>query len=152
MITSKKWILFALSLLFPLAIRAQNYSIEWDIIAGGGGMATGGAYSVNSTAGEHVAGGSLAGGPYSLASGFWALYEVTTTTQGTPALTIFLTETNGLLLAWPVSPGNWTLQQNSDLSLGAWTSVTSAVNIVSGQNQVIIPVRTGNWFYRLQSP
>lgn len=151
--TSKKLILLALSLWFYLPmLRAQNYSIEWDVIAGGGGMATGGAYSVNSTVGEHVAGGSLLGGPYSLGSGFWTLYDVTTTTQGTPALTIFLTDTNALLFTWPASSGSWTLQQNTGLDSGNWTSLTSTIIIVSGQNQAIIPAPTGNRFYRLQSP
>lgn len=153
MSTSKKLILLALaSWLFSPALRAQNYSIEWDIIGGGGGVITGGGYSVNSTVGEQVAGGSLRGGSYSLGSGFWSLYDVTTTNQGTPALTIFLTGTNAVLLAWPVSPGSWTLQQTTELASGTWTSLTSTVNVVNGQNQVILPAPPANRFYRLQSP
>src|SRR5581483_2804744 len=72
--TMNKWIPLTLPLwLLSVDVYAQSYSIDWDVIAGGGGVTSGGSYSSNSTIGEHVAGGSLAGGTYSLASGFWAL-------------------------------------------------------------------------------
>src|SRR5271165_2459233 len=73
--------------LLTLGTQAQTYSIDWDVIAGGGGTSTGGVYSVSSTIGQHVAGGSLSGGGYSLAAGFWALYAVAT--PGAPTLSIF---------------------------------------------------------------
>lgn len=43
--------------LLTLASHAQNYSIDWFKVAGGGGMSTGGVYSVNGTIGQHDAGG-----------------------------------------------------------------------------------------------
>jgi hypothetical protein len=151
MITMKKWIPLTLPLwLFSFAVHAQSYSIDWDVIAGGGGVTSGGSYSANSTIGEHVAGGSLAGGAYSLASGFWALYEVAT--PGTPLLTIQVSQNNAVVLAWPASSTSWTLQQNTDLVSGTWISLTNGVNSVSGQNQVILPAPSGNRFYRLKSP
>jgi hypothetical protein len=150
MITMKKLIPLALPLwMMTLIVHAQSYSIDWDVIAGGGGLTTGGGYSANSTMGEHVAGGSLAGGTYSLASGFWVLYAVAT--PGAPLLTIQVSPTNGVVLAWPVSSTGWTLQQNSDLVSGPWITLTNTVNTVSGQNQVILPPPSGNRFYRLQS-
>jgi hypothetical protein len=149
--TMKKWIPLTLPLwLFSFAVHAQSYSIDWDVIAGGGGVTSGGGYSVNSTIGEHVAGGSLAGGAYSLASGFWAIYEVAT--LGAPLLTIQVSQTNGVVLAWPASSTSWTLQQNTDLVSGTWISLTNGVNSVSGQNQVILAAPSGNRFYRLKSP
>ena len=52
---------------------AQQYSIDWYKVAGGGGTSTGGVYSVSGTIGQHDAGGPMTGGNYSLTGGFWAL-------------------------------------------------------------------------------
>ena len=43
--------------LFALAAPAQQYSIDWYKIAGGGGTSTGGTYAVSGTIGQHDAGG-----------------------------------------------------------------------------------------------
>lgn len=141
----------AVLLLAGLTTQAQNYSISWDVIAGGGGTATGGVFSVNRTIGEHVAGGSLTGGAYSLASGFWALYAVAT--PGAPALSIFLSETNTVVVAWPATTTGWTLQQNTNLLSGQWLTLSnSVINAVSGQNQLILAPPIGSQFYRLRNP
>ena len=57
-ITLKIIILFtlALSLLAP-ALHAQQYSIGWYKISGGGGTSSNGQYSVSGTIGQHDAGG-----------------------------------------------------------------------------------------------
>jgi hypothetical protein len=136
--------------LFALATQAQTYSLSWDVIAGGGGSATGGVYSVSSTIGEQVAGGSLTGGSYSLASGFWAPYSLAT--AGAPTLSIFLSGTNTVVVAWPAPSTGWTLQLNTDLLSGMWLTSSNTVNAVSGQNQVILAPSIGNQFYRLHSP
>src|SRR5262245_40374580 len=52
-----------------LFTRAQNYSVDWHTIAGGGGTSTGGVYSVSGTVGQPDA-GTMSGGSYSLAGGF----------------------------------------------------------------------------------
>lgn len=136
--------------LLTLETQAQNYSIDWDVIAGGGGTATGGVYSVSSTIGQHVAGGSLTGGGYSLAGGFWALYAVPTTSA--PLLSIFLSGTNTVVVAWTAPSTGWTLQQNTNLLSGTWITLSNTVNTVSGQNQVIFAPAIGDRFLRLQSP
>ena len=69
--------------------HAQQYSIDWYKIAGGGGTSTGGVYSVSGTIGQHDAGGPMTGGNYSLTGGFWALISVVQT-AGLPLLTITL--------------------------------------------------------------
>jgi hypothetical protein len=139
--------------LLTLGTRAQTYSIDWNVIAGGGGTTTGGVYSVSSTIGEHVAGGSLTGGGYSLAAGFWALYNTATAPiAGAPALTILLSDTNTVVVAWPAAAAGWTLQQNTNLILGAWINLTNTVEVVNGQNQIIFSPSIGGQFYRLQQP
>ena len=79
-------------LLIPLllaasAVQAQQYSIDWYKIAGGGGTSTGGVYAVSGTIGQHDAGGPMTGGSYSLTGGFWSLITVVQT-PGAPLLTI----------------------------------------------------------------
>jgi len=54
------------------AINAQNYTIDWFTIDGGGGTSTGGVYTVQGTIGQPDA-GILTGGNYSLQGGFWGL-------------------------------------------------------------------------------
>jgi hypothetical protein len=50
--------------------RAQIYSIDSFTIAGGSGTSTGGAFAVSGTLGQSDA-GTMSGGNYSLAGGFW---------------------------------------------------------------------------------
>ena len=63
-----------------LAVRAQaplvpgspavSYSLSWGTVDGGGGSCAGGVNTLDGTAGQPDA-GVLAGGPYTLAGGFW---------------------------------------------------------------------------------
>ena len=78
---------------------AQTYSADWHKVAGGGGMSTGGVYSVRGTAGQHDAGGPMIGGAYSIMGGFWALSAVQT--PGAPLLKILLSNTNTAIVSWP---------------------------------------------------
>lgn len=149
------WLISTVYLLFVLSAKGQSYSVDWDVIAGGGGTTTGAGYSVNSTIGQHTAGGSLAGGGYSLAAGFWALYAVTT--PGSPMLSILLSDTNTVVVAWPAALSGWTLQQNTDLLYGRWVSLSNTVNAVTGQNQSSFLRRsaaafTGSKIRNLNSP
>jgi hypothetical protein len=53
------------------AQAGSTYDLTRSVIAGGGAMAaTGGAYTLAATIGQSEA-GSLSGGPYTLAGGFW---------------------------------------------------------------------------------
>ena len=73
-------------LLLTFSASAQNYSIDWYKVAGGGGTSTGGVYAVSGTIGQPEASGALTGGNYSLSGGFWSLYAVQT--PGAPLLSI----------------------------------------------------------------
>ena len=110
MITLKRIISFTLPLwLVTLAASAQNYTIGWSKIAGGGCMSTNTVgYSLSCTVGQHDAGGPLTGGSYSLTGGFWALYAVQT--PGAPGLSIKLTTTNTAMVYWPSPSVGFNLQ------------------------------------------
>ncbi len=78
----------ALALLaFSIPVQAQQYSIDWYKISGGGGTSTGATYQVTGTIGQPDASGAMTGGNYSLTGGFWALISVVQT-AGLPNLTI----------------------------------------------------------------
>ena len=62
-------------LLLPVTAVAQNYSIDWFTIDGGGGASTGGVYSVSGTIGQPDSGKS-SGGSYTLEGGFWSTIAV----------------------------------------------------------------------------
>src|ERR1035441_1581848 len=63
----------ALSLaMVAIVAQAQNYTVDWFTMDGGGGTSTGGVYSVSGTIGQADA-GRLSGGNYTLDSGFWGI-------------------------------------------------------------------------------
>src|SRR5471032_3135221 len=57
-----------------------------------------------------------------------------------------------LVLSWPVPPGDFVLQQNSDLTTTNWTAATNAPAITNFQNQAILSMTNRNQFYRLKYP
>jgi hypothetical protein len=56
------------------------------------------------------------------------------------------------VLSWLVPPGDFVLQQNSDLTTTNWQTVTNAPTPGNFQDQVMLPVTAGNGFYRLKYP
>jgi len=137
---------------FSLAVcaRAQNYSIDWFTIDGGGGTSSGGAYSLSGTIGQPDA-GRMSGGNFSVDGGFWGLIAAVQT-PGAPLLRIFLTATNTVIIAWPTAAAGFNLEQNGNLATAAWGNVTNAVNVVGSENQVTVAPPVGNQFYRLRYP
>ena len=85
-----------------------EYSIGWYTIGGGGGNSSNAQYSVSGTIGRHDAGGQLSGGGYTLTSGFWALDAAQT--SGVPRLTVLVTPTNTVVVAWPSPSTGFGLQ------------------------------------------
>jgi hypothetical protein len=75
----KKLMLLLWSAGSGIAGLAQQYSIDWYKIAGGGGTSTGGTYQVSGTIGQPDASGAMTGGNYSVTGGFWSLISVVQT-------------------------------------------------------------------------
>lgn len=139
--------IFLLGLLIPSLGLAQNYSINWYKIAGGGGTSTGGVYSVSGTIGQHDAGGPMLGGNYSLTGGFWSLIAAVPT-PGLPNLAISRSG-NSVIVSWP-DTGTYTLLQNSNLASGIWTTNTAPVSTVNGTSSITISPPLGKLFFRLK--
>jgi hypothetical protein len=139
-------ITMALGLFIP-ALRAQNYSIDWFKIAGGGGTSSGGQYSVSGTIGQPDAGGPMSGGGYSLTGGFWSMVAAVPT-PGLPSLTITHSGSS-IIVSWP-DTGSYTLQQNSSLGAsGSWTTSGYAVTTANGTCSIAIAPPRGSLFFRL---
>jgi hypothetical protein len=128
---------------------AQNYSIDWFKIAGGGGISTGGTYQVTGTIGQPEASGAMSGGNNSVTGGFWSIISVIQT-LGAP--TIYISHASGTVMVyWTDVPG-WSLQQNSNLTTPAGWSASSGIATAKGTNSLTITTPTGNLFFRLINP
>jgi len=140
-----KKLILLFALLIPSLGFAQQYSINWYKISGGGGTSTGGTYQVSGTIGQHDAGGAMVGGQYSLTGGFWSLYAVQS--PGAPLFTITYAG-NQAIVSWSPSVTGWTLQTNNNLATGVWGNYAGPVVNNSATNSP----PTGNLFFRLTHP
>lgn len=138
---------WCLVLTFCFSTQAQNYSINWHKIAGGGGTSTNQQYTLSGTIGQPDAGLTMTNGQYSLTGGFWALPQAVQT-PGAPTLTIVPAGPGQATIAWtPATGTNWVLQETLSLSPANW------VNSPSGSsNPVVVPATNSTMFYRLFKP
>ena len=134
--------IWCLVLFFAQEAGAQNYSVDWYKMSGGGGTSTGGGYALSGTIGQPDA-GTLNGGIYTLQGGFWP--GIVVPSVG-PAPTLFIQSSgSSVVISWsPVTPG-FGLEATGDLSSPAWSSV-------SGSSPVTIPINATGRFYRLKQP
>jgi len=145
-----KRITILLLLLLPVLCPAQTYSINWHKIAGGGGLSSGGNYSINGTIGQSDAGLTMTGGSYALTGGFWSLISLVQSV-GLPNLSISFAG-NQVVISWPAT-GTYTLQQNNNLAASAsWVTSGYSINTVNGLSSVTISAPTGQLFFRLSKP
>ena len=138
-------------LLFAIAAPAQNYSIDWFTIDGGGGTSAGGNYTLSGTIGQPDATGPISGGNYSLTGGFWSLLAAVPT-PGAPTLTILLTTTNTAVVSWPSPSTGFALQYSPGLAAPIWTAPPESVNDDGTNRFIILAPPLGNRFYRLSHP
>ena len=144
-----KKIFLLLGLLVPALGFAQQYSIDWYKVSGGGGTSSNGQFTVTGTVGQADAGGTMSGGNYSVTGGFWSLISVVQT-PGAPALTITYSGSS-VTISWPYPSTDWTLQQNSDLTTASW-STSGGISNDGTNNFITVTSPTGNLFFRLQHP
>ena len=148
--TNIRYILLVLTLQFVgrgALAQSQAYAIDWHSIDGGGGASTGALYSVSGTVGQPDA-GKMSSATYRIDGGFWGIIAVVPA-PGAPLLSIQLTN-SGVILSWPAPSTGFVLQENPAAGTGTWTAVTNGVNVVGGQNQVLVSPAIENKFYRLK--
>jgi hypothetical protein len=140
--------LLAIVLGSGLCANAQNYSIYWFKISGGGGTSTGGVYSVSGTIGQPDAGASMSGGNYSLIGGFWSLVAAVQTTNA-PRLNISRAGTS-VVISWPYPSSGWALEQKANVvDSGFWSPSTYTISTNASVNSITIAAPTGSLFFRL---
>ncbi len=134
-----------------LAANAQtNFTINWSTIDGGGGVSTGGVYSVTGTIGQPDA-GRMTGGNFSLDGGFWGVVAAVQT-PGAPYLWVALSPTNIVVVWWALSETNWQLQVTTNLVTtgSVWTECPYQTNGPTCY-RIESPL-AANRFYRLKQP
>ena len=130
-----------------LQALAQQYSIDWFKVSGGG-TSMNGQYSISGTIGQHDAGGPMTGGNYSLTGGFWALLSVLQT-PGAP--TLYISHSGNVVTVFWQNTGTWTLQQNNNLSVpSGWVTSSYGITTANGTNSITINSQSGNLFFRLK--
>ena len=130
------------ALVLPVVANAQ-YAIDWFTVDGGGGVSSGGNFSLTGTIGQPDV-GTLSGGNYTLQGGFWPGIVVPATGEA-PTLFVQLSGAS-IIILWSPTTG-FSLEQSSTLLPGSWAPAPSGAN-----NPATIPLGSGPTFYRLKKP
>jgi hypothetical protein len=148
---SRTCILVGLAMLLNSVAYAQNFSIDWFTIDGGGGTSTGGVFRVSGTAGQPDA-GVMSGGNFVLQGGFWAGAAIQT--PGAP----FLYITNGpagMVIYWERPATGFVLDETLTLTGSPaipWMQVPFPYQTNTTHIYVTVPAPDGIRFYRLRHP
>ena len=137
-------------LLVSSTTTAQDFSLNWSTVDGGGGTSTGGVYTVSGTIGQPDA-GTMSGGTYALSGGLWGLIAAVQE-PGAPLLSITPAGTNAVLLSWPYPSTGFGLEHSAAVQPANWTAATNAPVQVGDQWQVMVSPAAGSRFYRLHKP
>jgi hypothetical protein len=148
---------FLIVLTAAIPTTAQDFSIDWYTIDGGGGTSTDAVYTVTGTIGQSTA-GNVSGDGYSLDSGFWGVIA-TEQTPGAPVLVINLGPLHGeITLSWDATALGFELQETSLLdglldvsSLIPWLNVKGTCRTNEGRVCITLPTPAGSRIYRLVS-
>ena len=135
-------------LLLPAAtaVDAQQYSLDWYKISGGGGTSTNGQFAVSGIIGQPDASAAMNGGNYSLTGGFWSLISVVQT-AGAPAL--FISHSGNTVTVYWQDTGSWTLHQNNNLANASGWSASGGITTNNGTNSLKLMNPTGQFYFRL---
>jgi hypothetical protein len=70
-----------------------------------------------------------------------------------PQLRLTITKVgNNLLITWPSGDASFKLEAKSDLNATTWTQVSPAPTLNGARYEVVVPIGSGNQFFRLRSP
>lgn len=121
--------------------------------AAGGGVSTAGVYTITGTIGRPDA-GRLHSADFTIDGGFWSVVAAIQE-PGAPLLSVRFTQTNTVVVSWPVSWPGFGLTEATEATSTTWPSVTIPPQIVvtgqsQAQKQVVVPMPSGKRFYRLK--
>jgi hypothetical protein len=117
----------------------------------------GAAFPYNPVKALAVSGSDLyVGGDFTTAGGKVSAYlakaDLLLAGETAPTLTLTRASNNTMLVLWPSSFTNFTLQQNLDLNTTNWMTPSETVNAINSVNYIIVDPPSGNRFYRLFKP
>lgn len=147
----KPHLLLFVALSGGLLLCAQNYSLTRARITGGGGLSTGGNYSLRGTLGQAEAGTRQSGGNYALTGGFRAKVGVIQTPDA-PPLAVTHNADGTVTVSWASSPAGWTLQQSDLITSEGWTGSTHPIGENGPTLSITINPPPGWLFFRLHKP
>jgi hypothetical protein len=139
----------AAGLLVVPSIFGQTYVMDGAVLSAGGGVSTGGVFSVSGAVGQGVV-TSAKSGDYELQTGFWS-WVVVVQTPSAPRLSV--TSSNGFaVLTWPVASGQFLLEQSQSVTAppASWSVVPLAYSTNNNVISVTAPLSHGVMFYRLR--
>lgn len=126
-------------------VSAQNFSVDWFAVDGGGGTSVAAGFSVSGTIGQPDA-GEMRNGAYAVVGGFWSFASET----------LALAVSNsppGVVVYWNRSALNWVLDE-SPVLVGTppqpWTQVPLPYQTNATHIYVTIPAPVADKFYRLR--
>jgi hypothetical protein len=139
-------------LLWAIAIPAlaQNYALDWHTVSGGGGTSTNAQFAITGTIGQADT-GHLAGGAYTVDTGFWAFAAVVQN-PGAPLLSIWLTAANTIVISWPSSATGFALESSSSVNATNWNLVPLTPSDDGTTQTVVVSHTSGYQFFRLIKP
>jgi hypothetical protein len=132
----------------PVA-EAQNFSLNWWTVDGGGGTSSGGGFTVSGTVGQPDA-GAMSGGNFVLEGGFWGVIAAIQTPGG-PML--YVTNQSGVVkVYWLLPATDWVLERTNRLTgiAGPWPQVPFPYVTNATDISISVPSPTGQQFYRLR--
>lgn len=137
--------------LFAPRASAQ-FGIDWLTIDGGGGLASGGNFSLNGTLGQPDA-GTMSGGAFTLNGGFWS-GAIDDTLGSLPTLSIRIGIGNTVILSWPHPSTGFQLQETSAISAGGtgWANVGPVPSVVGANKELSLTIGPGSRGFRLCRP
>ena len=143
--------LLLLALFCAVDVGAQNYTIDWFTIDGGGGTSANGAFAVTGTIGQPAAAKS-SGGNYAVEGGFWSIVAAVQT-PGAPLLKVKRAGGN-VEISWSASgAGGFALEETGSLAGTVnWSTVSTSPVTVNDERVVTVPAGPGHRFFRLRKP
>jgi hypothetical protein len=146
---SAKLLLVSVAVSICLApVFAQNYAINWHTVGGGGGTSSGGIYSLSGTIGQPDA-GVLTGAGFELVGGFWSVLSCVPSGVF-PALTVYVTTNDAVVVAWPCSTSSSiVLQECTNIYAPNWVPPSQPIVYDGITKSVTIAPAVGSLFFRL---
>jgi len=138
--SAEKGVAPLLLVLFSLAAQGQDFALDWFTVDGGGGMSTGGQFTVSGTIGQPDA-GRMSGGQFTLHGGFWP--GVAVPIPGGPTVFIELAGSQ-VRISWSPTTAGFALEMTEDLATSEWTPVPGG-----GTNPATLDIGVTPAFFRL---